>query len=316
MHSLRRRKRTPQANMVYLSVYKQILYIVRRCDMIETKGEKGMLQLNTVSLHQVMRDFYTLTSIRIVIFDAQFREVLAYPQEKEGFCALLRQDPAGEAGCFVSDKGGCQKCAKSRKLVVYRCHAGLTEAVVPIMDRGGVLAYVMFGQIIPRESCESTKDGIKKRYPDFSAEVDRIPVKSEAELGAAATVLQAITAYVMTNRWVVSGKSEFIREIDRYIDEHIPQNITVEDICSSFRIGRTKLYELSMDYLGCGLAEYIRNRRILHAKKLLSETDMPVTEIAYAVGFTDYNHFSRVFRSICGMSARACRKSMRTEAEE
>ena len=120
----------------------------------------------------------------------------------------------------------------------------------------------------------------------------------------------------MTNRWVVSGKSEFIREIDRYIDEHIPQNITVEDICSSFRIGRTKLYELSMDYLGCGLAEYIRNRRILHAKKLLAETDMPVTEIAYAVGFTDYNHFSRVFRSICGMSARACRKSMRTEAEE
>ena len=41
-----------------------------------------MLQLNTGSLYGVMRDFYTLTKIRIVIFDADFHELLAYPTEK------------------------------------------------------------------------------------------------------------------------------------------------------------------------------------------------------------------------------------------
>lgn len=147
-----------------------------------------MLQFNTVSLYQVLRDFYTLTSIRIVIFDADFREVLAYPQEKEGFCALLRADPAGEAVCQVSDKGGCLKCAKSKELVIYRCHAGLIEAVVPIMDKSGVLAYVMFGQIVPLESCESTKAKIRKKFPGFASTIDQIPVKSSEELGAAATV--------------------------------------------------------------------------------------------------------------------------------
>lgn len=268
-----------------------------------------MLQLNTVSLYQVMRDFYTLTKIRIVIFDAEFKELLAYPQDREDFCQMLRQTPEGDAGCKASDKSGCLRCAKSKELVTYRCHAGLTEAVVPITDKNGVLAYVMFGQIIPQENCDITKSKIRKAYPHYTKEIDQIPVKSEKELAAAATVLQAITAYMMTNRWVVPSKSEFIRQIDHYIEDHLAQNITVEDICDAFRIGRTKLYEISMDYLGCGLAEYIRNQRIRHAQKMLEESNLPVTDIAYSVGFSDYNHFSRVFKQVTGMSARAYRKT-------
>lgn len=171
-----------------------------------------------------------------------------------------------------------------------------------------VLAYVMFGQIIPKETSEETKKEIKRRNPELAHEVDSIPIKSQRELNAAATVLQAITAYVMTNRWVVPSKSEFIREIDCYIEAHLSENITVDDICSAFRIGRTKIYELSMDYLGCGLAEYVRKQRVEHAKRMLTEMDMPITDIAFATGFADYNHFSRIFKQTVELSAREYRK--------
>lgn len=267
-----------------------------------------MLQLNTVGLYKVMQDFYTLTKIRIVIFDEEFNELLAYPSEPGKFCSLLRRTKKGAEGCFLSDKNACLQCAKKKELIVYTCHAGLTEAVVPIMDKGGVLAYVMFGQIILKEKINETRAYIAKNNPELADEVEAIPVKSQRELSAAATVLQAITAYVMTNRWVVSGKSEFIREIDRYIEEHLTESITVREICQAFRIGRTKLYELSMDYLGCGLAEYIRKQRIVHAQNMLVETDMPVTDIAFATGFYDYNHFSRIFKQTTGISAREYRK--------
>jgi transcriptional regulator GlxA family with amidase domain len=63
-----------------------------------------------------------------------------------------------------------------------------------------------------------------------------------------------------------------------------------------------------MDYLGCGLAEYIRRQRIAHAQKMLTGTDMPITDIAFAVGFSDYNHFSRVFKQVAGITAREYRK--------
>ena len=270
-----------------------------------------MLQLNTVSLYQVMRDFHILTKIRIVIFDAEFRELLAYPKERERFCELLRNTPEGERDCQVSDKNGCVQCTKSKDLVTYRCHAGLTEAVVPIIDKSEVLAYVMFGQIIPQEDCEATRNKIRMRYPQYEKEVDQIPVKTEQEIGAVITVLRAITAYMMTNRWVVPNKSEFIRQIDYYIENHLAHNITVEDFGDVFRIGRTKLYEISMDYLGCGLAEYIRRRRIHHAQRMLEETSLSIAEIAYAAGFSDYIHFSRVFRLVTGMSARDYRKADR-----
>lgn len=267
-----------------------------------------MLQLNTVGLQKVMQAFYTITKTRIVIFDADFQELLTYPKERENFCHLLRSTPQGDAACFHSDKQGCLQCAKSRKLVIYRCHAGLTEVVVPIMNKGNILAYVMFGQIIPKEDSEKTKEHIKTHFPEFAHEVDSIPMKSQQELNAAATVLQAITAYVMTNHWVAPSKSAFIREIDRYIEQHLSQHITVEDICAVLHIGRTKLYEISMDYLGCGLAEYIRKQRIARAQQMLLQTDASITEIAFATGFSDYNHFSRVFKKIVGISAREYRK--------
>lgn len=268
-----------------------------------------MLQLNTANLHKVMQDFHTLTKIRIVIFDAEFTELLAYPQEREPFCHLLRQTPAGEASCSASDKSGCLKCAKSRNLVIYRCHAGLTEVVVPILDKGSVLAYVMFGQFIMQESQAHTKKEIRSDFPVFAQAVDQIPVKSQQELNAAATVLQAITAYVMTNRWLVSSKSAFIQEIDRYIENHLTESISVEEICAAFHIGRTKLYQLATGYLGCGLAEYIRKQRIAHAQRMLKETNLSVTDIAYTTGFSDYNHFSRIFKQLTGISARQYRNN-------
>lgn len=268
-----------------------------------------MLQLNTVNLYQVMRDFHILTKIRIVIFDAEFRELLAYPKERELFCELLRNTPEGDNRCKTSDINGCQQCAKSKGLVAYRCHAGLTEVVVPIVDSSDVLAYVMFGQVIPQEDCAATKDRLRKTYPQYAKEIDRIPVKSEHELGAVITVLQAITTFMMSNRWVVPSKSEFIRQIDHYIEEHLIQHITVADICGVFHIGRTKLYEVSMEYLGCGVAEYIRIQRVRHAQRLLAETELSVTDIAYSVGFSDYVHFSRVFKLVTGMSARDYRKA-------
>ena len=266
-----------------------------------------MLELNTGSLYSVLRDFHTLTKIRIVIFDTQFRELLAYPADREAFCTKLRRTEEGEAACLCSDMDGCHTCAKTKELVIYRCHAGLTEAVVPISDQSGILAYVMFGQILTAENHMDTIGAIEQTYPQFSAEARQLPVKTAAELSAAATVLQAITSFMMTKRWGIPGRSEFIRQLDRYMEDHIDRSITAKEVCDAFRISRTRLYELCAEYLGCGLAEYIRRKRIAHAESLLLHTDLSVCDIAYAVGFSDYNHFSRIFKLYAGCSAGAYR---------
>ena len=94
------------------SLRKQILHNTLPCDRITTKGVITMLQLNTSSLYPVLRDFYTLTNLRIVIFDTQFHELMAYPDERVGFCDLLRKHPAGEAACHKSDQESCSSVWK------------------------------------------------------------------------------------------------------------------------------------------------------------------------------------------------------------
>lgn len=273
-----------------------------------------MLQFNKENLRKVFHDFYILTQLRIVLIDSEFNELLSYPEKQYGFCAEIRRNMDVHSKCLASDKAGCLACANSKELNIYRCHMGLVEAVIPILDGGEILGYVMFGQILKSDTCDMERRRLKRTfanwpYRSIDSVVDEIPTRSEEELNAAATILQALTTYVLFNRWVAPKKYDFIRRLDTYIQEHLRGPITVDDICLSFGIARTRLYSVATDYLGCGIAEYIRKKRIFHAKEFLEKTDLPISQIVYDTGFCDYSHFSRVFKEETGITAREYRKT-------
>ena len=48
--------------------------------------------------------------------------------------------------------------------------------------------------------------------------------------------------------------------------------------------------------------EWIALARLTRAKRLLQETDMPVLDVAFAVGLSDQSYFSRFFRKQTGMT--------------
>lgn len=273
-----------------------------------------MLQFNKENLRKVFHDFYVLTHLRIVLIDSEFNELLSYPEKQYGFCAEIRRNMDVHSKCLASDKAGCLACANSKELNIYRCHMGLVEAMIPILDGGEILGYVMFGQILKSDTCDIERRRLKRTfanwpYSSIDSVVDEIPTRSEEELNAAATILQALTTYVLFNRWVAPKKYDFIRRLDTYIEENLGGPISVDDICLSFGIARTRLYSIATDYLGCGIAEYIRKKRIFHAKEFLEKTELPISQIVYDTGFCDYSHFSRVFKEETGVTAREYRKS-------
>lgn len=272
-----------------------------------------MLQFNKENLRKVFHDFYVLTQLRIVLIDSEFNELLSYPEQQFGFCAEIRRNMDVHSKCLASDKAGCLACANSKELNVYRCHMGLVEAVIPILDGGEILGYVMFGQILKSDTCDIDRRRLKRTfanwpYRSIDSVIDEIPTRSEEEVSAAATILQALTTYVLFNRWVAPKKYDFIRRLDSYIEQNLGGSISVDDISLSFGIARTRLYSIATDYLGCGIAEYIRKKRIFHAKEFLEKTELPISQIVYDTGFCDYSHFSRVFKDETGVTAREYRK--------
>jgi AraC-like DNA-binding protein len=58
---------------------------------------------------------------------------------------------------------------------------------------------------------------------------------------------------------------------------------------------------------GCTPSEFVHRTRVNHAKTLLAETDLTMTEIARAIGFGDPAYFSRQFRASVGLSPSAFR---------
>lgn len=273
-----------------------------------------MLTINTSNLYKTFRDFYTLTNIRIVLFNKDGEPLLSYPESQIEFCTLIGQNPIWDQRCADCDQKNFNLCSKAKKITHYRCHLGLSEAVVPIYDSNGILGFIMFGQVLMQEKADFTREELHRRlseedFPGITEAIGQIPVKTSSELDAAITILKALLSYLLSNQWVTPAKSEFIRHMDSFIEANLDKSITIEDICAEFHIRRTRLYAIANKYLGCSIAAYIRKQRISHACRMLRDTDMSINAIAYAVGFADYGYFSRIFQQIQGQSATSYRRS-------
>lgn len=63
---------------------------------------------------------------------------------------------------------------------------------------------------------------------------------------------------------------------------------------------------------GCTPACYIRQLRVEAAKSLLRYDELPITDIAFYVGYEHYRTFARVFKRLTGHSAQAFREQIET----
>jgi len=270
-----------------------------------------MLKFNQKQIETLMRDFFILTNIRIVLFDDIHSEVFSYPANRNEFCERMRTVPEFRKLCNRSDQNAFEKSRKLDKPLVYSCHAGLIEAVIPIKQENTIIGFVMFGHVLPEESESDVRSQLKEKFMNsdgsISAMIDRLICKNSDEIKAAATILEILTLYLLSNNLVMLPKAEFIQSLNEYIDSNQPDRIIVKDICTYFGIQRSQLYKISITHLGCGIAEYVRKRKILHAKELLANTDQKIAQIGSNVGFSEYNYFSHVFHEETGVSAREYR---------
>lgn len=266
-------------------------------------------------LMSLMQDFYILTGIKIVLFDENYTELISYPLDKKTFCMHMRENREFNAKCNLCDENACRKCTETKSLEIYKCHAGLTEAVAPIKDNKKIIGYMMFGQVTENNDRENFTQQMKNLCRSYNINTDleksirKIKHKNNRQILAAAKILDALTEYILLKEMVhLSGKQLF-DEIDNYINSHINEEISIRQLCEEFKISRTKLYEITNQYIGTGIAAFIKTKRLSAAKTLIKTTDMKIPEIAYSVGFSDYNYFLREFKKKYGVSSKAYRQS-------
>ena len=96
-----------------------------------------------------------------------------------------------------------------------------------------------------------------------------------------------------------------IAEMEHYVEEAL----TREEIAARVGLSRRQLERLFRRYLNTSPARYYLRLRLERARLLLTQTTMPVTEIAFACGFTSASHFSKCYRDMFGRTPRDERRS-------
>ena len=267
-------------------------------------------------LLELLEQFYVLTGIRIVLFDADGSESAACPSGGRGLCGYMRKNELFRNRCSECDAENFKKCRKTQKLTVYKCHAGFIEAVSPLTEGGRLIGYVMFGQIADSgEKADFAQriTALCREYgeSDVDKYVKKIKYKSPKHVLAASKILDAITSYILMKEMVRPRGKQLIDEIEKFVDAHLSEDLSVERLCSEFAVSRSRLYDYVGQSISGGIASFVKQKRLLAAKKLVEQTDLPLAEIAYKTGFADYGYFLRVFKRQFGISPGNVRKTLK-----
>ena len=271
---------------------------------------------NTEQLQKLLIDFYRIANIRITVFDSHFSELVSYPENRSSFCSLIRSTEEGRQACAVCDRAACSVASRQNSAYVYRCHAGLTEAVMPLWVGNALVGYLLFGHVFAYKSWDEGWETIQKCCEGYPVDKEKLravlpdcPQASDEYILSAAHILHATASFLVMQRMAALKEDSLAAQIDTYINEHFCEDLTAATICRAFEIGRSRVYKLSNQLYGCGISEHIRTLRIQKAKKLLTDhPHMRIAEVALECGFADYNYFITVFSALAGTSPGAYRK--------
>lgn len=100
----------------------------------------------------------------------------------------------------------------------------------------------------------------------------------------------------------VNADTEVYNRIITYMEDHIYSNLTIEELCRSTLVGRSKAQKLFRDRNNCGVINHFSQMKIEKAKELIRNKDMNFTQISDLLGYTSIHYFSRQFKKITGMT--------------
>jgi AraC-like DNA-binding protein len=101
------------------------------------------------------------------------------------------------------------------------------------------------------------------------------------------------------------------RRISEYIDSHLGENISLDAMAEMAGLSVNHFARTFRQSTGLAPHAYLVQRRIEQAERLLSCTDLPLSQIALAVGFADHSHFARHFRRLTGATPSVARWQQR-----
>ena len=102
----------------------------------------------------------------------------------------------------------------------------------------------------------------------------------------------------------------FIARFKKMVEERLAESkLSIEDLAADMGLSRVQLYRKVKALTGCTPVDLLRKARLSQAQKLLQETTLSVSEVAYQVGFASPSYFTKCYKDEFGTVPGETRKT-------
>lgn len=301
-------------------------------------------------LREVREVFYENTGLSISFrFRDDRKPVDFYPAwERNEFCKMIQSSPLGRKRCRLSDREGSRH-SEDGTFNIYRCHAGLTDAVIPLWRKHLRIGAVYTGQVLtqpPDETLfEEVWQNLRDLYLDYPAVREaffQVKYIQPETLRQNLRFLSLISNYVAAAEHEISlrrEKEELERQLRKltlsvlaqertgnpqsgdeplkhtvdtavsFIRENFGSRLSLNDVAGAVHLSPSYFSRLFAKQTGRTFSAFLTGIRIEAAKNLLTGTSKPVKAVSRETGFRDYNYFNRTFKGVVGIPPARYRKN-------
>ena len=130
----------------------------------------------------------------------------------------------------------------------------------------------------------------------------QIEFYQETSQGLVSALLVLVMRLIRINPEDEAALSQECQKIKEYLDQNFTSPITLDSLSETVYISKHYLSHLFKEQTGVSPIKYLTSKRMEKACELLSETELPVSEVSKAVGYENPLYFSQVFKRIYGIS--------------
>src|SRR5262249_35027343 len=100
-----------------------------------------------------------------------------------------------------------------------------------------------------------------------------------------------------------------LRRAIEFMHDNYSRELDLGEIAAAAYLSEFHFARMFKQITGVTPHNYLANLRLERARKLLLETELPISEIAAMVGYQSQSHFTRLFRSVAGITPRVFRNA-------
>ncbi len=105
--------------------------------------------------------------------------------------------------------------------------------------------------------------------------------------------------------------SNKIEKIYKYINNHFKDHISLDEVADLVSMTVPAFCRYFKKSTGKTFTKLVNEYRVVHATKLLTESDHSITDVCFECGFNNFSHFNKLFKEFTGKSASKYRNEIK-----